>query len=59
MSEVPIPDLTQEISGEAAEWYGGQWFVCETITRRAAAIIVKALGGELVDKPSALRERRA
>jgi hypothetical protein len=44
-----VEGLTQTLTSNGAEHYGGTHFVCETIMHTAAKIIVEALGGELVE----------
>jgi hypothetical protein len=39
-----IPGVTQTLSDEAAMYYGGRHFVCETIFKSAAKTIAEAMG---------------
>ena len=43
----PIPGVTQELEKETAEFYGGPYFIAESMSKSAAARIAEALGGEL------------
>lgn len=45
--DVEIPGLTQVLSDEHAQSYGGRFFVGETITKSAAKQLAEALGGRL------------
>lgn len=49
MCDRVIPGLTQTLNSEGAAFYGGENFVCETITLPAAKRIAEALGGEWRD----------
>jgi len=50
MCDRHIEGLTQHLTDrECVEFYGGQYFVCETVTRNAAKRIAEALGGEWRD----------
>ena len=39
-----VPGLTQKMSLDDVEWYGGQHLVCETIFDAAAKAIAEAMG---------------
>lgn len=43
--------LTQRlVNPEHIRWYGGEFFVCETIGPTAGKMIAEALGGEFVEE---------
>lgn len=44
-----VKGLTQELSFANTIYYGGQYFVGESIPCRAAKVIAEALGGEYLD----------
>jgi hypothetical protein len=54
MCDREVEGLTQDLLVVSAEpyrekcqeFYGGRYFVCETVTRNAAKLIAEALGGE-------------
>jgi hypothetical protein len=51
-----VAGLTQDLAcgstpDETMAWYGGRWFVCETLFEESARLIAEALGGELVPAP--------
>lgn len=53
MCDEPIDGVTQDLAKtpaannpeETMRWYGGRYFVCETIESTAAKIIAEKLGG--------------
>lgn len=45
-----VPNCTQALDGETASFYGGKYFVGETITIPAARSISKAMGWEFVEE---------
>lgn len=46
MCDREIPGLNHELEGDGAKkYYGGRYFVCETLSRKAGKIIAEALGG--------------
>lgn len=50
MCEIEILGLTQRLTDAATiEFYGGKFFVCETIKESAARQITDALGGEFTE----------
>lgn len=55
LCDTAIPGLTQEVNDEdgSVQYYGGRFFVGETILPSAAKLIARALGGELIDPPHA------
>jgi len=51
MCETSIPKLTQKISDEQTKkFYGGEFFIGESMNVSACRMIAKALGGEFVEK---------
>jgi hypothetical protein len=46
--DAKIPGVTQTLSDEAANYYGGRHFVCETIFESAAKAIAAAMGWQWI-----------
>ena len=44
-----IPGITQVIDGDTAKYYGGENFVCETISISAARMISRAMGWKFIE----------
>lgn len=45
-----IQGITQVISGDTARYYGGENFVCETISQSAAQKISQAMGWKFIEE---------
>ncbi len=45
--DLPVEGVTQELCAETATFYGGRYFVGESMTKSGAAKIASLLGGEL------------
>lgn len=43
----PIEGITQALDEDSSRFYGGKHFVAESMSKRTAEFIAKALGGEL------------
>lgn len=46
LCDEPIEGITQEIDGDTEEYYGGRYFICETMTIAAMRQIAEKFGGE-------------
>lgn len=51
MASEPIPGITQQLTGDMAMWYQGNWFICKAISESAARAIAKAMGWEWSEQP--------
>lgn len=50
VTDRPIAGVTREITDEEAGYYGGRYFVCESMSESAARHIAEAFGGFMVKK---------
>lgn len=47
--DVPIEGVTQGLDYDAEKYYGGRFFIGESMTKGAAEKLAELLGGEFVD----------
>jgi hypothetical protein len=44
--DVEIPGITQHLDAKAAEYYGGEFFIAESMSEKTAEKVAVALGAE-------------